>query len=66
MSVLATSDPVAWAQPRAPRAASGADALREYLNGDYLMLFAAVKDESAVFLLSIRLHRLLSFDPAWL
>lgn len=41
-----------------------ANALREYLHGDYLMLYAAVEVNSAVYLLSIRHHRQLSFDFA--
>lgn len=45
-----------------------ASALREYLHGDYLMLYT-VKDDPAdarpsVYLLSIRHHRQLSFDFA--
>ena len=39
-------------------------ALREYLHGDYLILYAAMDAEAAVFLLSIRHHRQLSFDFA--
>ena len=39
-----------------------ADALREYLHGDYLILYAI--DESAVYLLSIRHHRQLTYDFA--
>lgn len=40
---------------------SGApDALREYLHGDYLMLYTI--SEATVYLLSIRHHRQLSFD----
>ena len=41
-----------------------AGALREYLHGDYLILYAAMDAEAAVFLLSIRHHRQLSFDFA--
>jgi plasmid stabilization system protein ParE len=41
-----------------------AGALREYLHGDYLMLYVATDDEAAVYLLSIRHHRQLSFDFA--
>ena len=37
-----------------------ADGLREYLTGDYLILYSLAG--SAVYLLSIRLHRQLSFD----
>ncbi len=48
--------------------AGAPDALREYLHGDYLMLYTVV-DESpeanpCVYLLSIRHHRQLSFDFA--
>lgn len=48
--------------------AGAPDALREYLHGDYLMLYT-VLDKSpdtnaAVYLLSIRHHRQLSFDFA--
>jgi len=39
-----------------------ADALREYLHGDYLVLYAAT--DQVVYLLSIRHHRQLSFDFA--
>ena len=52
---------------------SGApDALREYLHGDYLMLYTVVdassKADAVVYMLSIRHHRELSFDFArlWL
>lgn len=42
------------------------DALREYLHGDYLMLYLVVdespKPEATVYLLTIRHHRQLSFD----
>lgn len=41
-----------------------ADALREYLHGDYLMLYALMEADAAVYLLSIRHHRQLSFDFA--
>jgi plasmid stabilization system protein ParE len=41
-----------------------AKALREYLHGDYLILYAAVDIERTVYLLSIRHHRQLSFDFA--
>lgn len=41
-----------------------AGALREYLHGDYLMLYAAIDAMATVFLLSIRHHRQLSFDFA--
>lgn len=40
------------------------DALREYLHGDCLMLYAPVDNAAAVYLLSIRHHRQLSFDFA--
>lgn len=49
-----------------PAGAPGA--LREYLHGDYLMLYAVVdaspEAKSSVYLLSIRHHRQLSFDFA--
>ena len=44
--------------------AGAPDALREYLHGDYLMLYSAMENEAAVYLLSIRHHRQLSFDFA--
>lgn len=44
--------------------AGAASALREYLHGDYLMLYAAVDSKAVVYLLSIRHHRQLSFDFA--
>ena len=48
--------------------AGAADALREYLQGDYLMLYtvvdASTEAKSSVYLLSIRHHRQLSFDFA--
>ncbi len=40
------------------------DALREYLHGDYLMLYTATEAEATVYLLSIRHQRQLSFDFA--
>ena len=40
------------------------DALREYLHGDYLILYAAMPADATVYLLSIRHHRQLSFDFA--
>ena len=40
------------------------DALREYLHGEYLMLYAATDANATVHLLSIRHHRQLSFDFA--
>jgi plasmid stabilization system protein ParE len=42
--------------------AGAPDSLREYLHGDYLMLYAAIEAEATVYLLSIRHHRQLSFD----
>ena len=42
--------------------AGAAHALREYLHGDYLLLYAAMDDSATVYLLSIRHHRQLSFD----
>ena len=48
--------------------AGAPDALREYLHGDYLMLYtvvdAAPRAKACVYLLSIRHHRQLSFDFA--
>lgn len=44
--------------------AGAAQALCEYLHGDYLMLYTASETEATVFLLSIRHHRQLSFDFA--
>ena len=44
--------------------AGTASALREYLHGDYLMLYAAMDASATVYLLSIRHHRQLSFDFA--
>jgi hypothetical protein len=48
--------------------AGAPDALREYLHGDYLMLYTVVdaspKAEPTVYLLTIRHHRQLSFDFA--
>ena len=41
-----------------------ASALREYLHGDYLLLYAAMDANATVYLLSIRHHRQLSFDFA--
>lgn len=46
--------------------AGAAHALREYLHGDYLMLYAATDASATVYLLSIRHHRQLSFDFAGL
>ena len=44
--------------------AGAASALREYLHGDYLILYAAMDASVTVHLLSIRHHRQLSFDFA--
>jgi plasmid stabilization system protein ParE len=44
--------------------AGAPDALREYLHGDYLMLYAAMESQETVVLLTIRHHRQLSFDFA--
>jgi hypothetical protein len=48
--------------------AGAPDALREYLHGDYLMLYlvedASTDNEATVYLLTIRHHRQLSFDFA--
>lgn len=44
--------------------AGAASALREYLHGDYLMLYIAMDARATVYLLSIRHHRQLSFDFA--
>ena len=48
--------------------AGSPDALREYLHGDYLMLYtvvdASTTARATVYLLSIRHHRQLSFDFA--
>lgn len=38
------------------------DSLREYLHGDYLLLYAAMEANETVYLLSIRHHRQLTFD----
>jgi plasmid stabilization system protein ParE len=40
------------------------DSLREYLHGDYLLLYVAMDAQETVYLLSIRHHRQLSFDFA--
>ena len=42
--------------------AGAAHALREYLHGDYLMLYTASETDATVFLLSVRHPRQLSFD----
>ena len=44
--------------------AGAGDALREYLHGDYLILYADAEANATVYLLSIRHHRQLSFDFA--
>jgi hypothetical protein len=44
--------------------AGAASGLREYLHGDYLMLYTATDANATVCLLSIRHHRRLSFDFA--
>jgi len=44
--------------------AGAASALREYLHGNYLLLYAAMDADATVYLLSIRHHRQLSFDFA--
>jgi hypothetical protein len=48
--------------------AGAPDALREYLHGDYLLLYsvmdASAQTQTTVYLLSIRHHRQLSFDFA--
>ena len=44
--------------------AGAANALREYLHGDYLLLYAAMEATTTVYLLSIRHHRQLTFDFA--
>ena len=44
--------------------AGSACALREYLHGDYLVLYVASEPDATVYLLSIRHHRQLSFDLA--
>jgi hypothetical protein len=42
--------------------AGAPEALREYLHGDYLVLYAPMEADRVVYLLSIRHHRELSFD----
>lgn len=42
--------------------AGAANALREYLHGDYLLLYVAMETAETVYLLSIRHHRQLTFD----
>ena len=46
--------------------AGASSALREYLHGDYLILYAVAETDTTVHLLSIRHHRQLSFDFAHL
>ncbi len=43
-----------------------ANALREYLHGDYLMLYTVIDETATVYLVSIRHHRQLSFNFAGL
>jgi hypothetical protein len=42
-------------------APGAADSLREYLHGDYLLLYSVLQSDEKVYLLSIRHHRQLSF-----
>jgi hypothetical protein len=44
--------------------AGAPDALREYLHGDYLVLYVVMDAKETVYLLTIRHHRQLSFDFA--
>lgn len=44
--------------------AGAASSLREYLHGNYLILYADAEAATTVYLLSIRHHRQLSFDFA--
>ena len=44
--------------------AGAPDTLREYLHGEYLMLYAAMEADATAYLLSIRYHRQISFDFA--
>ena len=44
--------------------AGAASALREYLHGDFLLLYTVMETKATVYLLSIRHHRQLSFDFA--
>ena len=44
--------------------ADAPDALREYLHGDYLILYTVTNKPETVYLLSIRHHRQLTFDFA--
>jgi plasmid stabilization system protein ParE len=41
-----------------------AGALREYMHGDYLVIYTAIDAEATAYLLSVRHHRQLSFDFA--
>ena len=41
--------------------AGAANLLREYLHGDYLILYTVMDDVGTVFLLSIRHHRQLAY-----
>ncbi len=53
----------ALAQLAAPPGGAARE-LREYLHGDYLMLYSVIDANATVFLVSIRHHRELSFDFA--
>jgi ParE toxin of type II toxin-antitoxin system, parDE len=44
--------------------AGAPEALREYLHGDYLLLYAAMEPQATVYLVSIRHHRQLTYDFA--
>jgi plasmid stabilization system protein ParE len=44
--------------------AGAPEALREYLHGDYLLLYVVMESQETVVLLTIRHHRQLSFDFA--
>ena len=44
--------------------AGAVDQLREYLHGDYLILYTALEDKKITYLLSIRHHRQLAFKFA--
>lgn len=44
--------------------ADAPDALREYLHGDYMILYTVTNKPETVYLLSIRHHRQLTFDFA--
>ena len=46
--------------------AGAADSVREYLHGDYLMLYTVADELATVYLLTIRHYRQLSFDFAGL